>query len=411
MASKRLFYGLLAGIVAVTAGLMIASHDWSSAQVSDNFPEKTKTRVELRPDSANEDIRYVYMADDKKTKTLTQIEYRNGVTSYVFHRADGTAREMKEFYPAAEGDTTAKRQLKAQVTFDTDGKSYVSHVTFRLDGSMERQGERTASGQYQTKWFFEDGVAVNRLRIFGSDKTLASEDEYRRNGTLASQSRRAFSYELVIKFFNEAGKLTHVFVENKWNGLSGTFYNADGTVRAKFSDSSSRLLVQYYDKGVVTLEVEYTSDRMEITEFGPVDRPLYKQVYMRVGTNGEECTATYKLTSVEEYYKWGPSNPRWNKETKHTIVMNDEGTKALRAESRKYSWAKERTEKELRPDGSVISVKQYNDDDKVISSRPGTDADAVDVRRLTKKPASECLPLPPKAKRFKAQPAYDYYDF
>jgi hypothetical protein len=395
---------------------MIATHDWSPAQVSDNFPEKTQTRIELRPDSEREDIRYVYMADDKKTKTLTQIEYRNGVTSYVFHRADGTAREMKEFYPAAEGDTTTKgspaaRQLKSQVAFDTDGKSYVSHVTFRLDGSKERQGERTASGQYQTKWFFEDGVAVNRLRVFGSDKTLFSEDEYRKDGTLASQSRRPNSYELVTKFFNETGKLTHEFTENRWNGLSGTFYNADGTVRAKFSDSSYRLVVSYYDKGLVWLEVEYQSDRMEITEYAPNDKPLYRQVYMRVGTSGEECTATYKLKMVEEFYKWGQSNPRWNKEIKNTLIMNDEGTVALRSETRKYSWAKERTEKELRPDGSVISVKQYNDDDKVISSRPGTDADAVDVKRLTKKPAFECLPLPPKDKRFKSQPVNYYYDF
>lgn len=406
MASKRLFYGLLALILAVTAGLMIASHDWSPA-VSDNFPEKTKTRVELRPDSANEDIRYVYMTDDQKTKTLTQIEYRNGVTSYVFHRADGTAREIKEFYPAAEGDTT--RQLKAQVEFDADGKSYVSHVTFRLDGSKERQGARTASGQYETRWFFEDGTAVNRLRLYNKDRSLASEDEFRTDGSIASQARRPNATDLVTKYFDESGTLTHEFTENRWNGLSGVFYNADSTIRAKFADASWRTIYQYFDKGVLTLEVEYYTDRMEVTSYAQGDKPLVRQVWTRVGAEGEECTATYKLKQVEEYHKWA-ANPRWNKETRHLIVMNDEGTVALRAETRKNSWTKERTEKELRPDGSVVTVKQYNEQDKLISSRPGTDADAVNVKQLTKKPAFECLPVPPKAQRFKPQPVY-YYDY
>jgi hypothetical protein len=409
MVSTRLFKVLLSGMVLAAGASLMSSSDTPSG-VLDPSPKKIMTTVVLRPHNAGEDIRYVYLAEDGKTKSLTLIEYRSGVTSYTFHRADGTAEKTKEFYPPEKGET--QRQLKSQVDFDTDGKSFLSQKTFRLDGSVEGVGERTAEGQYQTQWFFEDGTTLNKNELYDAERRLLSKDEYRKDGSVASQSRRASLNELVSKYYSQKGNNTHEFTVSRWNVLSGAFYNDDGTLRVRFMDAYGKLNSQYFDKGTLTLEVEYFRDFMEVTSYAE-GKQLRKQIWTRIGSRGEECTAAYKLFKVEG--AWQKSSDK-SKYTKQNIEMNEEGTHAVSVETIAVSYStsgspsgkkelRTRTVKILLPDGSVSFVKDYNED-ILLSERPGTAADSVDIKTLISKPDFECLPIPSKAERNRAQSSF-----
>lgn len=83
MASISILKGILCGIALACCALTLSSCDTSSSDTAHRFPKKIATRIVLRPDSTAEEIRYVYMAEDGITKPLTQIEYKNGVTSYT----------------------------------------------------------------------------------------------------------------------------------------------------------------------------------------------------------------------------------------------------------------------------------------------------------------------------------------
>jgi len=401
MVSKKIRYCFLSGVIAIAAGVALANYYWSDSAVEpDSFPARTKTRVELRPGSADEHIRYVYM-DDDGIKTLTQIEYRNGVTSYVFHRTDGMAKEIKDFYPAEEGETA--RQLKSQVSFEADGRSYLSHTAFRPDGSLERQGERMPTGEYQTTWFFDDGTSVRRQVSYDWQRKLLSADEYHKNGSLVSQSRRPNSNELITRWFSESGKLTHEFSEGKVNVLSGVFYNADGSVRVRFMDIGWKLNSQYFSKDELVLEVEYYKDFMEVTSYGADGKILQKQIWNRMGEKGEECTASYKLFKVEGSWHMHADKTY----TRQIIEMSEDGTSVASVELVTVTTnMRNRQVKMLGSDGSVTFVKHYIED-ILISERPGTDADRVDTKALIMKPQFECLPIPSRAERYRAHASFN----
>lgn len=399
MHSKRLLKRLLTSGALLCVALILSSCDSSSQDLSKDFPSKTGTRIELLPDSAGEEIRYIY-TDENGGKT-TKIEYRNGVTSYLFHRPDGTAKEIKEFYPAQEGETG--RQVKSQISLDSTGKNYLSHAAYRADGSLERQGERIADDQYRTKWYFEDGTTIQNVRLFDSQRKIVSADGYYKNGSPASQSRRINAGELLTKFFSEDGKLTHEFTEGRWNVLSGSFYGTDGLMRARFNDPGYKLNSQYFEKGELKLEVEYLEDSMEVTSYGSDGKLLFKQVWTRMGEKGEECTADYRLFKVEGFWQLSSDQVTYNRQT---IEMTADGTSAQSVETEVTKFSlRERTVKMLRPDGSVSFVKNYRED-ILISERPGRKADRVDIKALLTKPAFECLPIPSKADRYKAHSSF-----
>jgi len=405
MASALNLKRILCGVALACCPLFFSSCDTPSSDIANPFAKKVSTRIVLSPNSSGEDIRYVYMAEDGITKTMTQIEYKNGVTSYSFHRSDGTIKEIKEFYPPARGET--QRQLKLHASLNSDGKDFLSRTTYRQDGSLEAQGERIGEGRYQTRWFFEDGATLNKLLFYDSERRLLSKDEYRKDGSVESQSRRVGSSELVSKYYSQSGTLTHEFSESRLNVLSGVFYNEDGSVRIRFMDSGWKLNSQYFDKSELVLEVEYFKDSMEVTSYAG-GKPLHKQVWSRLGNKGEECTAAYKLFKVEG--AWQSSDQRTY--TRLTIEMNEEGTAAQWVEKVTVVYSssslggeqqnlRTRTVKLLRPDGSVAIVKNYNED-ILLSERGGTGADHIDISTLLSKPIFECLRIPRKAERYRA---------
>ena len=100
--------GVLVAVFAIGTFVYTSlPQDWSVS-----FPGKTKVRVHAPPASTQEDIRYITYPDkDSRIPEQEQIEYKNGVTGYIFYRPDGTIRETTEYWPAVEG--IAQRQLKS----------------------------------------------------------------------------------------------------------------------------------------------------------------------------------------------------------------------------------------------------------------------------------------------------------
>lgn len=412
MKARTYIRAFLSVVAAVAIGLMVSSCGDPSPRLTDtNFPEKTNTRVELAPSKANESIRYVYFAEDKVTKTLTQIEYNTGVTTYVFHNKAGKDTEIRSFYKSADGSD--KRVMRSLIIMDDDGHSYKSHQVFREDGSLWKQGGRLTDGSYQTLYFFPGTGAIEKRLVSTKEQQLQSEELYTPDGKITEKTVKVSDYELSTTRYAPDGKMVSVINDSKWGSRSGKFFYEDGTtIKMSFSSSSYRIDVYYYDRsGVLTLEVEYFTDSMTTTVYAPGEKAQYKQEWKLVsGTS--LCDATFQLKGVEEYWKWG--SYRYSKETKQVIQVGPDGkTPTKIVTDRTNSWSNNRTELDFYPDGSVSKEVKYDAQSNPTSTKTYKQGErTLNLKKeFFEKPVFQCLDVPPsKLKEPVEQPQYEYED-
>ena len=283
-------------IVALLAVLFVViSFSWYDDQgkvVSTDFPQKTSHRVELRPESDKEVIRVNYVNKTGQTQ-ITEIQYTNGVTSYLFFREDGTTlAKVLDFYPEESVGQT-DRKLKAETNYTDSGDALANHTVYREDGSVLRRGQRQADDTYKTIHFAEDGISVVRQRSFDDDQDLISDYAYFPDGSVQVKVEKdgsSGSNYVTTTFREDGSKFSEA--KSSYYNFTGTFFWEDGvTVKAKFESSSYRLEVEHHNKsGVHEFTATYRSDNMTVERINDEGQVLYEQVYSLVGEReGVQC--------------------------------------------------------------------------------------------------------------------------
>lgn len=377
------------------------------------FPGKTKVRVTTPPAAAGEDIRFVtYPSKDSNIPEEVQIEYKSGVTGYIFYRQDGTIRETTEYWPALPN--TAQRQLKTGSLRTSDGAGFLSDKSFRQDGTREREGTRLADGTYQIDYFFANGTTLHKHQLVSADNKPLLEQVYNESGQLKGFTQVEASGKLTTTTYYDDGKRESVTVVpvTYWENITSESYYEDGvTLKRKIEWTSYSITVDYYradgTKRLAVAETLYSTGSQVWMHYDAKGKAVLKQTY-RVETKQDSATGqtvkTYLLRSVEELNALGQA-------TRQIEVASD-GVTPYRVTIPKPPgnyWAG--TVKTFRSDGTLEKVEERNSRGDVVSTKTHTAQENIRENipgAYLVKPVEETLPVPPKKT---ATPPPYYYGY
>lgn len=355
------------------------------------FPSKTKVRLSL-PRSPDERIRQVdYYLPDGLTKEHSIVDYRNGVMEEIEYWDTGSKRESIKYYPAQT--ETGIRRIRCKALYQRDGKTFVSHVVYRLDGTMERRGRELEDGTYESTYFFNDGLTVERSRKFDRKRRFVGEKLYRRNGTLTAEISPEDA-ELHISLFNTSEKRTASYFRNKIGEERGTVYAQDGDTIHVIYDRD-RLLFQadyYDDKGVL---VQHSQKLAGVLQISAIDgEGIFRQEWR--DHRSTEGVIRETLNAVEEFGA--------DRKVFRTIQMSGDGRYPVQVE---YVSAKGKILNVL--DGSslhILQIEEYDQTGVSISRRKGApgECEHISAARL-EMPLRDALP---NFKDFGPARIYDY---
>lgn len=368
--------------------------------VREDFPQKLSTRVRINTQKAQEVDRWAYYKGD--VKTLEQIQYADGTTTYVFFREDLTASRIMELHPAMKGEE--KRRLKVEVNFEADGLAYADHKVVRPDGTLHKLGQRREDRSYLTTTYFEDGVTTQRVAIYKLDKSLLSETEVDRDGTKLLETVTDSSGYLTSRHFRRDGTLWMSYKRPPWNygSVDGSYFEADGvTPKADFSITAWQKSMTFRNHQGKRLEIgfeNYGVKRMSVTVYDFASgNPLYQQVYLHVADSQFDLTGKFVLAAVEQYE--GTGN-RYQKKLKRRFVIGQDGktiTKVFVPNSQWYDY--NGVEYTLYPSGFISSKQSvgWNVQPDKQDFPDGTFQDPVtvlDLPEMLLAPSVEKLPFP-----------------
>lgn len=406
---------LIPGVILtiIVTALVLAVSNWTGHKtMSVDFPEKLNHRVVVNPESDKEVSHIEYRKDDG-TRVIAEIEYTNGVTSYVFYRPDGnTVAKVLDFYPGDSPDQV-KRRLKSESYLADDGNSLTTHIIYREDGTIERHGARLPDGMYKTVYFGADGKSVDKVKVFDKKEYLFSEVAYRDDGSIKYRIEKDDGY-LTTTSFREDGTVFSI-VEDVGTVQKGRFFWDDGTtVKAKFERYNWRLEFEYFDeKGDLKYVVNYYEERMEVQAISSENKILYEQDLDLVGQKTSHCDGTYRFDEVTEYHMWGAG--RYQKKVKQVIEFGADGKTPLRvvvptSNSLKFIYT-------LDDQGIVTSVEQkgnqtgYGQGGSTLPAVTYKVGDKVDIDPdMISQKTFECLSLPDRLK-VQAPTYYPYAPF
>lgn len=413
MKHKILPLSIVALLAVLTVSLFFSWYDDQGKVVSTNFPEKTSHRVVLNPESDQEIIRVSYVNEDE-VAVMTEVDYRNGVTSYLFYRADGiTLEKVLDFYPEDE-EGQVDRRLKAETYFVESGDLLSSHTVYREDGSVLRRGERLNDDSYRTVHLRTDGITVERQRTFDEDQKLVSDLTYFEDGTVQVKTEKVSSGTAYLTTtFREDGTKFSQGKSGYYGSFSGVFFWEDGTtVKAKFEQSSWRLEVEHHDQsGVHEYTVTYTKSGKSVEKINSDGKVVFEQEYDLVGGDREKpvCEGTYVLTKVSEYHKWGQY--AYQKKTVKVVEFAEDGVTPVKilvptTKSLKYIY-------NLDENGIVESIDETGnqtgrgDGDTVDGSVSFNVGDKVELSpELVDARDFECLQIPERIEITNPNPYY-----
>lgn len=400
--------GVLVAVFAIgTLVYTSLPQDWSVS-----FPDKAKVRVKAPPASTLEDIRYItYATKDSTVPEEEQIEYKSGVTGYIFYRADGTIRETTEYWPAAEGAT--QRQLKSGSVRTDDGTKFLSDKSFRPDGTRIREGSRLADGSYQIDFYFADGTRLERHQLVSADGKPLLEQVYRDNGAMKGFTQVDATGKMTITTYFGDGKTESITIvpSTYWENITATYFFPDGVTAArKIEWTTYNIAVQYYrPDGTQRLsfqETIYSSGSAAWTHYDTRGFPILRQEYrveMKVDPATGKQVKTYLLREVNELNASG--------KTTREITFAADGVTPngvfIPKPAGSYSAG---TRKTIRADGTIEKVEERNGNGDVVSTKTYTSADNVRENfpgSFVVTPVEEALPIPPK-KTASTPPPYYY---
>ena len=400
--------GVLVAVFAIGTFVYTSlPQDWSVA-----YPGKTKVRVNAPPASTGEDIRYVtYPSKDSTVPEEVQIEYKTGVTGYIFYRDDGTIRETTEYWPAAEG--TTQRQLKSGSLRTDDGANFLSDKSFRKDGTREREGQRLADGTYQIDFYFANGTQLERHQLVSAAGKPLIEQVYRDNGALKGFTQVDATGKMTITTYYADGKTESLTIvpSTYWENTTATYYFPDGvTVSRKIEWTTYNTTAEYFrqdgTKRMMYQETNYSSGSMAWVYFDAKGKPILRQMY-RIETKVDPATGksvkTYLLREIDELNADG--------KTTRSIELAADGKTPSKVTIPKPAgsyWSG--TVKTFRTDGTLSKVEEKNKDGDVVSTKTYTAQENVRENfpgTYLVTPVEEALPTPPK-KTATTPPPYYY---
>jgi antitoxin component YwqK of YwqJK toxin-antitoxin module len=400
--------GVLVAVFAIGTFVYTSlPQDWSVS-----YPVKTKVRVQVPPASTLEDIRYVtYPSKDSTIPEEEQIEYKSGVTSYIFYRADGTIRETTEYWPAVEGST--QRQLKSGSLRTDDGANFLSDKSFRKDGTRVREGLRLADGTYQIDYYFADGTRLERHQLVSADGKPLLEQVYRDNGALKGFTQVDAKGKLTTTTYYADGKTESILTvpSTYYDNITMVSYYPNGVTQRRVEWSSYNITADYFrpdgTQRLSSAETTYSSGNLVWITYDAKGKATLKQTYrgvMTVDSATGKPVKSYVLDSVEELNADG-------KVTRYTEFADD-GVTLYRINVPKPPgsyWGG--TLKTFRPDGTLEKVEEKNKDGNVVSTKTYTVQDNVRENlpgSYLVRPVEEALPIPPKKT---ATPPPYYYGY
>lgn len=398
--------------------IVIFSNHWYTGSQGDflstDFPETVSHKVQLNPESDKEVIRFSYV-DDAGDTVVTEVEYTNGVTSYLFYReGGGSLKKVLDYYPSeGDGASNTERQLKSATEFDQSGEKMLRHFAYREDGTVERGGVRLPDGSYQTYYLDEKGKTV-RERAFSKDEKMIYDLTFYPDGSPKIKTQRTSSEITTITYRKDGTKYSEV--KNGYSSHKGIIYWENGvTKKATFEESNWRIEVEYFDEnGVFKYEVEYYDDNMEVSHMRSDGHELFEQDFAYTGTPRDDpaCEGTYVLKSVTEYHKFGKS--RYFRKTLRVIEFADDGITPVKIVVPTSDW--NRFEYTLDDNLIVIDVKKEKGSNGYGTggSKKGDVVyklgEKVDVAPHLIKPVKlECVEIPEKITEGISAPAYYRY--
>ena len=346
--------------IALSCSLYVAFWPRETTFGEIHFADRTMVRIILPPSNSGQEIRYDYFADDLKTRLRSVTEYRDGSEENMTYRADGTRLEAMVYYPpdsqidAAAAQPPQPRKLKAKARYALDGKTYAYHEVYRVDGSLERQGEILGSGYYRHRYFLADGKTVERERLFDEKREFFSEKRYRGDGTLSALvGKGLIEGEMAVTYYREDGATRASTIRrHPYNGEMGEVYAADGNrVVATFERSYWLAEEKYFDDAGVLVQIRQAGNgtltvkslmadgrRLHQIWYQPYiisDRPIERRL-RRVeiyAADGKTLLQSVGMSQTQTQAAW-PSSVSYPNPTGYTVKYLDEDGSVRLSEER-----------------------------------------------------------------------------
>lgn len=245
------------------------------------YPDRAPTTVVLP--SSNREVRIGYDCFVDNTRVETRLEYRNGMKEFIRYRANGTVAERTKHYATVNGDLG---RLQSHATYAADGLTFISHDVYRATGTLERSGVSERDGSYTARFFYEDGVSIERFRKFNKLKEFVSEKQYRRDGSeSAGIVVSVDGLELGVTLYAQDGRKTAIFYRTKI-GEKGYVYDTDGsTILLEYAHDPYFQAAGHFDtRGRLVQKWDSRFNRRVVAFISQDETRTYTQVWREGGT-------------------------------------------------------------------------------------------------------------------------------
>ena len=212
MNRKFILAGALA-VLTIAAGVSVYFLSGGVSSGSDPtavFPDRTSRRVVVSHQSTGEELRVIDLKADGLTPEKAEVWFRDGAIGHIHYRDDGTISTFDAFYPEPETGSGAgsRRQLKLDAEFDLDGRTYLREAHYREDGTPSRIGVRLASGDYEIRDFYADGIKLAALDLRDRSGKRSSLTRWYETGVVQQTVLRDKEGAVATTDFDDAGLKT-----------------------------------------------------------------------------------------------------------------------------------------------------------------------------------------------------------
>lgn len=262
------------------------------------FPQRVTHRVMLNLEDKEIESHIEYYRD-ATTRVVAAIKYRNGYIRVKHYHPDRqTVTRVQDFYSESP---ELEPLLVADSYLMEDGQNLSKHTVYRLDGTLDREGNRLEDGKYKTAYYSTDGVTVLAEKVYEIGEVVHSERGFYDDGSVKFSTEWTNAY-LTTKFFRLDGSVESI-IENHYAFQRGVFLEEDGkTARAAFTRGEERLEVIFLNaNGVAEYVVQTAPNAITVTALDG-DNYLYEQSFRPDEfSKASYCSASNKLTKVSVF--------------------------------------------------------------------------------------------------------------
>jgi len=303
-------YGI-ALLVLAAACWTTASHFLTARTPFDQFPPKLSQEVFI-PAKDGKKITYISYRTENgvRYKASGVVFYgaeNDGIIDYLTFDKKGFIVKSEKFFPQVDAADEAG-MLRRLAEYEADGSLFKKHVVHRKDNTLERSGERLRDGRYHIRYYYDDGVTLERERFFTRSLVLSFERTYRNDAehTTSSETRlisSEFDKEYAKTFYNDSGVKVARISKNPIVGTKGEVFDETGDkVVASYEKTPWTAQETYFreDGSVEQARLSYANSTTAVVFGGDKNRVQYKQTWRsRPPVDGKP--ARFILTRVIEF--------------------------------------------------------------------------------------------------------------